>query len=74
MKAVTSRAGLSPASLNRLSEIQEDMRTMCEPHYDEYHKVVVERGFIKITIPKPPREKKTRSVDSTSKQLASVAG
>jgi hypothetical protein len=64
MKAVNSRAGMSPASLTRLSEIQEDMRTMCEPHYDEYHKVSVERGFIKITIPKAPREKKTRRAES----------
>lgn len=35
-----------------LNQIQEQMRDMCSPHYDEFYKVTTERGFTKITIPK----------------------
>jgi hypothetical protein len=45
-------AANDPASVNKLGEIQQQMRDMCEPQYDEFHKVTNERGFVKITIPK----------------------
>jgi hypothetical protein len=41
-----------PATVATLNEIQEQMRDMCLPHYDEFYKVTTERGFTKITIPK----------------------
>lgn len=55
MRAVSQPMADSPATLNTLAEIQEEMRHMCVPHYDEFHKVVSEHGFIKITIPKKQR-------------------
>ena len=41
-----------PAAMSRLEEIQQQMRDLCQPHYDEFYKVTTERGFTKITIPK----------------------
>lgn len=55
MKTITSPTAVSPQALARLEEIQQDMRTMCEPHYDVFHKMHVERGFVTITIPKKTR-------------------
>jgi hypothetical protein len=46
----------SPDSIAMLREIQEQMRDMCQPHYDEYYKVTTERGFTKITIPKSKQQ------------------
>ena len=45
-------AANDPAAVNKLSEIQQQMRDMCEPQYDEFHSTTAERGFVKITIPK----------------------
>lgn len=42
----------SAANAALLREIQEQMRDMCNPHYNEFYKVTTERGFTKITIPK----------------------
>jgi hypothetical protein len=42
----------SAANAALLKQIQEQMRDMCNPHYDEFYKVTTERGFTKITIPK----------------------
>ena len=42
----------NPATIAVLEQIQEQMRDMCVPHYDEFYKVTTERGFTKITIPK----------------------
>ena len=42
----------SPQSAARLGQIQQQMRDICQPGYHEYHRVTVERGFTKITIPK----------------------
>ena len=36
----------------RLDEIQQQMRDICRPQYDEYYKVTTEHGFTKITLPK----------------------
>lgn len=55
MKAVKTTAAMSPAAMARLDEIQQDMRTMCAPHYDEFHKMQVAHGFVTITIPKKTR-------------------
>lgn len=44
-----------PATLARLDEIQQNMRTLCDPHYDEFHKTRVEHGFVTITIPRKTR-------------------
>lgn len=60
MKAVKSTTAasptaVSPTALARLEEIQQDMRTMCQPHYDEFHRMQVANGFVKITIPKKTR-------------------
>lgn len=52
MKIATKQATASPAAIDRLTEIQEQMQDICRPHYHEYYKVVTERGFVKITIPK----------------------
>ncbi len=48
----------NPATLEKLAEIQDQMRELCAPqnivtaaHYDEFYKVKQEHGFIKITIP-----------------------
>jgi hypothetical protein len=49
------KATMSLESLQRLAEIQEQMRELCEPHYDEYHRVTTEHGFTKITIPQQKR-------------------
>ena len=42
----------NPATIAVLEQIQEQMRDMCNPHYNEFYKVTTERGFTKITIPK----------------------
>ena len=42
----------SAANAALLHQIQEQMRDMCSPQYDEFYKVTTERGFTKITIPK----------------------
>ncbi len=42
----------SAANAALLQQIQEQMRDMCNPQYDEFYKVTTERGFTKITIPK----------------------
>lgn len=55
MKALKTTTAISPTALARLDEIQQDMRTMCEPRYDEFHKMQVANGFVKITIPKKTR-------------------
>ncbi len=55
MKAVRTTTAVSSSALQRLDEIQQDMRTMCEPHYDEFHKMQVSHGFVTITIPKKKR-------------------
>lgn len=57
MQAIKSvRATVTaPASVDRLSEIQQEMRTMCEPHYDEFHRTRMDHGFVTITIPKKTR-------------------
>ncbi len=36
----------------RINEIQQQMRDICRPQYDEYYKVTTEHGFTKITLPK----------------------
>lgn len=41
-----------PQSAERLDEIQQQVRDICQPQYHEYYKVTTERGFTKITIPK----------------------
>ena len=40
------------AITGRLDEIQQQMRDICRPQYDEYYKVTTEHGFTKITLPK----------------------
>lgn len=42
----------NPATIDMLQAIQEQMREMCRPQYDEFHRVTTEHGFTKITIPK----------------------
>lgn len=42
----------SAANAALLHQIQEQMRDVCSPHYDEFYKVTTERGFTRITIPK----------------------
>lgn len=42
----------NPATLDTLEELQQQMREMCRPHYDEFHRVTTEHGFTRITIPK----------------------
>lgn len=54
MKTATNTA-LSPDAINRLTEIQSEMRNMCEPRYDEFHKLKIERGFATIVIPRKTR-------------------
>ena len=54
MKTVAANAD-HPSTIAKLEEIQREMRDMCEPHYDEFHKTVADHGFIKITIPRPRR-------------------
>lgn len=46
----------SAANAALLKQIQEQMRDMCNPHYDEFYKVTTERGFTKITIPQNRRQ------------------
>ena len=46
----------SAANAVLLKQIQEQMRDMCVPHYDEFYKVTTERGFTKITIPKSKQQ------------------
>jgi len=41
----------SSAAVEKLEQIQKQMREMCSPHYDEFHKVTTEYGFTTITIP-----------------------
>jgi hypothetical protein len=48
MKEITGNA----ANAALLRQIQEQMRDVCNPQYDEFYKVTTERGFTKITIPK----------------------
>lgn len=53
----------NPATLEKLAEIQDQMRELCLPQdrgtvtepYDEFYKVKSEYGFIKITIPQKQR-------------------
>ncbi len=52
MRKVTGRTAAKPAAVATLQEIQEQMRDMCSPQYDEFYRVTTERGFTKITIPK----------------------
>lgn len=52
MKKVSSRKVASPETAAKLQEIQEQMRDVCKPYYDEFYRVTTERGFTKITIPK----------------------
>lgn len=52
MRKVTAKIASNPAAVAMLQEIQEQMRDVCEPHYDEFYRVTTERGFTKITIPK----------------------
>ena len=42
----------NPATIAVLEQIQEQVRDVCQPHYDEFYRVTTERGFTKITIPK----------------------
>jgi len=42
----------NPSTIAVLEQIQEQMRDMCNPHYNEFYRVTTERGFTKITIPK----------------------
>jgi hypothetical protein len=46
----------SAANAALLRQIQEQMRDMCNPQYDEFYKVTTERGFTKITIPKSKQQ------------------
>jgi hypothetical protein len=46
----------SAANAAMLQLIQEQMRDMCHPQYDEFYKVTTERGFTKITIPKSKQQ------------------
>jgi hypothetical protein len=55
MRKVKNTTALSPAAVARLDEIQQNMRTLCEPMYDEFHKLRVKNGFATITIPKKNR-------------------
>lgn len=48
MRSITT----NPATIAVLEQIQEQMRELCQPHYDEFYRVTTERGFTKITIPK----------------------
>lgn len=45
------KVSTNPATIDTLETIQEQMREMCRPHYDEFHRVTTERGFTKITLP-----------------------
>lgn len=51
-KSVRPQTAVTPSALKRMDEIQQNMRSMCEPHYDEFHKMQVAHGFVTITIPK----------------------
>jgi hypothetical protein len=57
----TSRRLAAKSTLVTLREIQEQMREMCESHYDEFYRVTTERGFTKITIPKATTPKRKSS-------------
>lgn len=46
----------SAANAALLRQIQQQMRDMCNPQYDEFYKVTTERGFTKITIPKTKQQ------------------
>lgn len=52
MKKVSGHLATHPSTVATLQEIQEQMRDMCESHYDEFYRVTTEHGFTKITIPK----------------------
>lgn len=55
MTAVKTKTAVTEGDLQRLDEIQQNMRSMCEPHYDEFHKMHIAHGFVTITIPKKTR-------------------
>ena len=52
MRKVTGRMATNPATIATMQEIQEQMRDVCQPQYDEFYRVTTERGFTKITVPK----------------------
>lgn len=52
MRQVNKPFAANSTALQRLEQIQEQMRDMCQPHYHEYYRVTTERGFTRITIPK----------------------
>jgi hypothetical protein len=54
-KDADARTAVTPTALRRMDEIQQTMRMMCEPNYDEFHRMEVARGFVTITIPKKTR-------------------
>lgn len=45
-------AGKSADAYQTMSQLQEQMRDVCHPQYNEFYKVTHERGFVGITIPK----------------------
>lgn len=52
MKIISQKNIPQQAAVEKLDEIQQQMRDMCQPHYDEFYKVTTQHGFVKITIPK----------------------
>lgn len=52
MREVYKPFAANSTALQRLEQIQEQMRDMCQPQYHEYYRVTTERGFTRITIPK----------------------
>jgi hypothetical protein len=52
MRKVTAKIAGNPEAVAMLRKIQDQMRDICEPHYDEFYRVTTERGFTKITLPK----------------------
>lgn len=42
----------NPATLSKLADIQSRLRQATETGYHEYYRVVTDRGFTKITLPK----------------------
>ncbi len=52
MRYTANTAAVRSTTSTTLRQIQEQVQDMCEPRYHEYHKMTVEPGFIKITLPK----------------------
>jgi hypothetical protein len=52
MREVYKPFAANSTALQKLEQIQEQMRDMCAPQYHEYYRVTTERGFTRITIPK----------------------